>query len=227
MEIEYCAVSGYFVYFCLSHALYAFPLPYFLKIPKNSLDTVDTLKNSHRGRTWYAFLDIGSRNRHVVGSVIKLVSAAYWSASICFFYGYVRAFAWSASLWTRRVNVSRFLLKNDGLHWTVARIEIVEIAGRRAVSRLPIQIHRLSPRKWQENRRYRHRLWYLETWAPTVRKFYYEELRVKEQRQNGEWKNGMEKRGKLRGNDKINIFCYARRRYRLCYVAIFALLVPL
>lgn len=114
MEIEYCRASGYFVYFCLLHALYAFPLPCFLKISKNSLHTVDTLKNSHRGRTWCVFLDIGSRNRHVVESVIKLVSAAYWSTPICFFYGYVRAFAWSASLWTRRVNVSRFLLKNDG-----------------------------------------------------------------------------------------------------------------
>lgn len=112
-----------------------------------------------------------------------------------------------------------FSWKTTGLHWTVARIEIEETAGRRAVSRPSIQIHRLSPRKWQENRRYRHRLWYLETWAPTMRKFYYEELSVKEQQQNGEWKHGMEKRGKLRGNDKINIFCYARRRYRLCYVA--------
>lgn len=54
----------------------------------------------------------------------------------------------------------------------VARIEIGETAGRRAAGRLPIQIHQLSSRKWQENHQYRYRRPYSEMRGLIARKLW-------------------------------------------------------
>ena len=117
------------------------------------------------------FIRKRDRHNHKVLAFPRVVPQSSFFIFFFFFFFFFHFTVVYAPLHSRDRYVRRALTPAD-LSWKtmevycgVARIEIGETAGRRAAGRLPIQIHQLSSRKWQENHRYRYRCPCIQRWG--------------------------------------------------------------